>query len=169
MAEIDFSDYADFDPETIDQGGLPKPGKAHLLVASVEDKGEYLQVTEEIVAHEDQAQVGKNVYNILNKTGKGSRRSLIFALACGVVTRQELAEAKAAGTSIDIDFDACFSKSYLGTLVESTYNGRKKCRVEWDFKAVDDGEAGEYPRNPEYAPPLEDGAGATPSKDEVPF
>lgn len=168
MAEVDFSELGDdFDPEKIDQGGLPKPGKAHLLVASVEDKGEFVKVTSEIIAHDDSSQVGKNEYNSFNKTGKGSKRSLLFALATGLITKQDIVDAKTSGGSIDIDFKAAETQTFLGTLASSSYNGKDKCRVEWDFKNVSDPDAKDYPRNTDYVDPLPD-AGSEEKAEEKP-
>lgn len=171
MADVDFSDWADeLDPETIDKGGLPKPGKCQLLVAKVEDKGDYVSFTSQILAHEDKSQVGKNTFNTVNKGGKGSKRAFLFALATGIITRQDIAEAKEAGTSIDIPFESAYGKLYYGTLAASTYNGKAKCRVEWDFKSLDSPEAKEYPSDPEFTPGEEETAGASAGgDDDVPF
>lgn len=154
MAQTHFDE---FDPETVDQGGMPKPGKCQLLVSAVEvhEEGDkpYVSVTHEIAAHEDPDQVGKTTYNSLSLTGKGARRALLFALATGVVTKQELAQAKAQGSTVDIDYEKAYGQVYFGTLEESEYNGKKKCRVEWDFRPLGDKEAVEYPCSPDYPRP----------------
>ena len=155
MAGIDMSGFEeDFDPETIDQSKLPKPGKCQLLVSTVEDKGDYVTVASEIVAHVDETQVGKTEYNLLNKSGKGAKRALLFGLALGLITKQQIADAYESGVEIDIPFEDAYSKTYLGTLAFSSYQGKDKCRVEWDFKHIDCPEAKDYPRNLEYADPI---------------
>jgi hypothetical protein len=146
--------FDEFDPETVDQGGMAKPGRCQLLVAAVEENEEgerpYVSVTHEIAAHEDPTQNGKVSYNSFSLTGKAARRALLFALATGLVTKQALAEAKAQGTSVDIDYTKAYGAVYFCTLEESEYNGKKKCRAEWDFKTLNDPEAAEYPCSPDY-------------------
>lgn len=165
MAHVHFDDY---DPTTVDQGGLPEPGKCQLLVSEVKEvedaENPYVQVTHEIVAHENPTQVGKMSYNIFGLTGKGSRRALLFALACKITDKNAFAQARAQGTSIEIDYAQTYGSVYFSTLEASEYQGKKKCRGEWDFKALDDPEAKEYPCSssfPRPAPPKEEAAKST--------
>lgn len=146
-------DFSDFDPEQTGKGGLPKPGKCHLLVTDVQEEDDYLSVTHTILAHEDASQVGKTSYNNFSKGGKGAKRLQLFLEATKVFTRQDLIDAKARGeTSIDVDYSSAEGVSYFGTLKESEYNDKKRCKVEWDFLAVDDPAAADYPRDEKFAP-----------------
>lgn len=145
------TDFQDFDPLS-PGGGMPAPGKCQLLVTDVEEHDSYVSVTHQIVAHEDPAQVGKTNYNNLSVSGKAAKRAFLFAFATGILTKEEVAEAKVNGTSLDIDFKAAEGCVYYGTLEESEYNGKKKVRVEWDFRAMDDPGVDEYPFDPEFTP-----------------
>jgi len=149
--------FDEFDPTKADQGGLPKPGKCQLLVSGIEEHDDsdrpYISVTHEIAAHEDEDQVGKISYNNFSLTGKASRRAVMFAEACGIVTKEELAQAAAEGTSIDIPYDKAYGAVYFATLEESEYNGKKKCRAEWDIKHLNNEECADYPCSPDYPRP----------------
>ena len=146
-------DFSEFDPEQTGTGGLPKPGKCHLLVTDVEEHDDYISVTHTILAHEVEGQAGKTSYNNFSKGGKGAKRLQLFLEATKVLTRQDIIDAKARGeTSIDPDFDKAEGVSYFGTLKASEYNGKERCKVEWDFQAVDSPEAADYPRDPKFAP-----------------
>jgi hypothetical protein len=142
----------EFDPEQTGNGGLPKPGKCHLLVSDVEEHDDYVSVTHTILAHEDATQVGKVSYNNFSRAGKGAKRTQLFVEATKVLTRQDIIDAKAAGTEVEVDFEKAEGVSYFGTLKASNYNDKDRCKVEWDFKAADDPEAADYPRDPKYAP-----------------
>ena len=108
--------FDEYDPEKVGGGGLPKPGKCHLLVSEVEEHDEYINVTHEILAHEDETQVGKTSYNNFSKGGRGAQRLQLFLEATGVLTRQDIIDAKARGeTSIDIDYAAAEDTTYFGT------------------------------------------------------
>lgn len=174
-------DFSEFDPEQTGKGGLPKPGKCHLLVADVEEHDEYISVTHTILAHEDSSQVGKTSYNNFSKGGKGAKRLQLFLEATKVLTRQDIIDAKARGeTSIDPEYDTAEGVSYFGTLKHTPADEEKgykeKCKVEWDFLAVDDPAAEEYPRDTNYAPAVQSqekeavGAGPAPGgDDDCPF
>ena len=131
---------------------MPAPGKCQLLVTDVEEHDSYVSVTHQIVAHEDPTQVGKTNYNNLSVSGKAAKRAFLFAFATGILTKEEVAEARVNGTSLDIDYKAAEGCVYYGTLEASEYNGKKKVRIEWDFRSLDDPAASEYPFNPEFTP-----------------
>jgi hypothetical protein len=168
-------DFSEFDPEETGKGGLPKPGKCHLLVSEVKVEDEYISVTHEILAHEDSSQVGKISYNNFSLSGKGAKRLQLFLEATKVLTRQDIIDAKARGeTSIDPVFEDAETRTYFGTLKASEYNGKDRCKVEWDFKAADDPDAADYPRNEKLAPLPEGDAADAPEapagkKEACPF
>lgn len=148
--------FDEYDPESVGTGGLPKPGKCHLLVGKVNlDKLEdgYITTVEEILAHEDESQVGRTSRNLFNTTGKGAQRLQAWLEATKVLTRQDIIDAKAAGeTSIDPEYKNAVSKTYFGVLVASEFKGRQKCQVEFTFLGNDDADADEFPRNTDFVP-----------------
>lgn len=149
-------DFSDYDPNKT--GGLPLAGKAHFLVSEVEDKGNYYNVTLEILAHEKDSEVGKTSYNNFQKAGKGARRLQYFLEATKVITRELINEAAARGeTSVDFDIEDAEGVTFFGDLKKGSYtnsDGEEKdtCKVEWTFIAADDPAAAEYPRNAEFVP-----------------
>ena len=144
--------FDEFDPETVDRGGLPAAGKCQLLVTDVDERDGYVSVTHQILAHEAEGQVGKTSYNNLSVAGKAAKRAFLFAYATGILTKEEVASAKAEGTDIDIPFESAVGTVYYATLEASVYNNKPKCRAEWDMKPLDDPKANEYPYDPEFTP-----------------
>jgi hypothetical protein len=161
--------FADYDP--LKSGGLPKPGKAHFLVNTFEDKGNYYSASFEIIAHEDPDEVGKLSYNNFNKGGKGARRLQLILEATKVLTREMIEEAVQRGeTEVGFDEDDVVGCTFFGLLEEGSYekDGKTKetCKVEFKFLAVDDKDAKDYPRNEEFAPaPKEEPAKEEPKKE----
>jgi len=151
-------DFSGYDHERPDQGGLPKKGKCHLLIIDIdadESHESYISVEHEIIAHEDPKEVGKSTYNSFQTSGKGAKRLQNFLEVTGILTREDICAAAAAGnTTIDPDYSKGEGKTYLGTLVESEYEGKAKCKVEFDFKSVTDPAGANYPRNTDYAAPI---------------
>lgn len=141
-----YVDYSEYDPEQL-EGGFIQVGKAELLVVSVEDKENSLLVTSEVIAHEKPGQVGKTSFEYFQKGGKGSKRTLIFAKAIGLITDEDLVRSKAAGTGIEVNFDDASGKTFVATFVEQEYQGKKRNKIEWDFKPS--GTEG-YPRNSDF-------------------
>ena len=128
MALIEFGD--DFDANKIGTGGLPKAGKCHLLVTEVDEKDGYFSVTHEILAHEDDSQVGKITYNSFQLSGKGSQRAFLFLIAVGLTTREALAEQATGGAAAEIDLADAVGKTYLGTLASPRHAGISILLVE---------------------------------------
>ena len=152
MALIEFGD--DFDANKIGTGGLPKAGKCHLLVTEVDEKDGYFSVTHEILAHEDDSQVGKITYNSFQLSGKGSQRAFLFLIAVGLTTREALAEQATGGAAAEIDLADAVGKTYLGTLAKgkNPNSGKETCKVEWDFRRVDAEDSDDYPKNAKFLP-----------------
>ncbi len=144
--------FEDFDPTSVDRGGMPAPGKCQLLVTEVDERDGYVSVVHQILAHEVEGQAGKTNYNNISVSGKAARRAYLFGYATGIITKEEVASATAQGTSMDIPYKAAEGCVYYATLEESEYNGKKKVRVEWDFKHLDDPTAYDYPFDPEFTP-----------------
>lgn len=143
MGFIDFSDY---DVEAIDSGGAPAPGKAQFKVVAAEDQGEYYTVECEVIAHDIPKEVGKSSYNTFSKLGKSSKRLLLFAKACGIVTMEELVSANKAAFGIDLELENTVGCTFCGLLVASEYQGKPRCKVEFDFRTTGSPESAKYPQ-----------------------
>lgn len=151
--------FSEYDPtKTFDR---PLPGKCHLLVAAVEEKESYYEVSCDIVAHEESSEVGKSVKVRLSKSGKGARRQQDFLIATKVISLDDIQAAIDRGeTEIDPDVSEAIGQSFFSTLEEGSYTSKKTgkevptCDVQFDFTAVDDSHASSYPFDPELAPHL---------------
>lgn len=149
--------FSEYDPSQ--KFSTRAPGKCHLLVAAVEEKESYYEVTCDIVAHEVESEVGQSTKVRLNKAGKGARRQQDFLIATKVITLEEILEAQARGeTEIDPDLNDAVGVSFFSTLEEGSYTSKKNgkevktCDVQFDFTAADDPAAADYPRDTELVP-----------------
>ena len=160
-----------FDPQGFDRGGLPTPGKGHYRVEDIEVRngrnGQYLSVKCTILAHEDASNVGKTTYNTFTLSGKGVNRLLTYCQACGVVTKEQVARFyQDQGEQFSIPAEETEGKTFCGTLEagENPNNGKKTCKVEFDFVNPMSDEAADYPKEKDALP------GAPPENPEdVPF
>lgn len=154
-------DFSDYNPENPNAGGLVEPGKAHLLVVSIEDKGNYVSVEHTVIAHEDPTQVGKTHWNSFKTSGKGANRLQTFLEITNVLTRQDIIDRAAAGeTDIEPEYELGEGKTYMGLLEYSEYTKddgkvKKSCKVEFEFYNVNDPATADYPRDTDYAKPID--------------
>ena len=149
MAKVDVSGY-DFDPQGFDSGGLPAAGKAHLRVAEVHVYDGYCSVKCEILAHEKESEVGRTSYTKFQLSGKGVNRMLTFCQACGVITKEDVVTFYQEGPQFEIPIEDTEGKSYCGTLVRRTWNGKNYCEVQFDFIRPGSEEAADYPQDADY-------------------
>jgi len=162
MVLIDLKDV-DLDNKT---GGtaykLVKEGRAHFLVAGVEQTPTYVKLTLDVVAHEDPTEVGSIIYDRCALTGKWAQRGLQIGLACGIITRDEIRDAKKAGKTVTVDFAALYGKTFCASVkhrdgVKKTVGEDGKVmeakrvysNVGWDFRDPRSDEALDYPINKE--------------------
>jgi hypothetical protein len=142
MAVIDFSE---FDPEQVDSGGGPDEGKALVRVIDIDESNdEQIEAQLEVVKHTAPNNVGRTSKVWLKTEGKGAKRTLLFALATGLLTKQDLAVAKAEGTSIDIDYGEAVGKTFFTEFEASEYEGKRRVKVEFQFVNVSDPAAEAY-------------------------
>ena len=153
MLQVDVSG-SNFDPSGYDRGGLPGPGKCHLRVDDVEVRngrnGAYLSITCQILAHEDETNVGKTTYNTFTLAGKGVNRLLTYCQACGVLTKEDVMRWwQQSGDKFGIPADETEGCTFCGTLEEgkNPNNGKKTCKVEFDFVNASSPEAADYPKD----------------------
>jgi hypothetical protein len=161
--------FSEYDPSQ--QFTTRKPGRCHLLVAAVEEKESFYEVACDIVAHDDESEVGQTTKVRLNKAGKGARRQQDFLIATKVITLEEILEAQSRGeTEIDPDLNDAVGVSFFSTLEEGSYTSKKSgkevktCDVQFEFIAADDSAAAEYPRDTELVPNVPGGGAAPASK-----
>jgi hypothetical protein len=144
-----------YDP--LSKGGLPKPGKAHFLVADTEDddsKPSY-KVTYEVIAHEDPEEVGRKVYDYLARDGGGARRLENFAKATDLITQEDVNNAiENQQDEIEFDIADAEGQTFFATLKKGSYkkDGEtiETCRIAFDYRHPSDPEAADFPRNTEY-------------------
>ena len=143
-------DLSEIDVEKVDQGGRPLPGKCQLLITNVDDtKDGFVSIEHEIVAHEKKSEIGKTSYNSFGLDGKSAKRTLLFLIATGQTTKED---AAASGGALDGNSEDLIGKVYFAKLEVSTYNGKEKCRAEWEIWGPTDERCAGYPFDPKITP-----------------
>lgn len=131
-------------------GGSAGPGKAHLLVLSVDVSQESAEVVFEVLAHEDESEVGKKSYNRFYYTRKSANRAAQYATACGVYSWEQYENECKVG-QLNIPLERTEGQSFCGLLKnEKSNNDKTYCRVKFDFFSVSSPAAADYPKNEEY-------------------
>jgi hypothetical protein len=142
MAVIDFSE---FDPTTADSGGAPDPGKAFVRVVDIDESDDsQVEAEVEVVRHEVKGNEGRTSKLWLKTEGKGAKRAIIFAIAAGLITKQELGIAHAEGTSIDIDYSDAVAKTFFVTFEKSVWEGKERVKIEFQMVNPEDPAAAAY-------------------------
>lgn len=154
-----YLDYSDYNPK---EKGFErrKPGKALLLVHSLEESeegGDFYKLRAEVLAHEDETEVGKVWENRLYCSGRGAKRLQYFLEAIGILTEEVLDELIASGQSgFEFDEQDAVGQVFFGVFEEGEYESRKSgktvktCNVEFEFLHVDDPWAADFPRDGKY-------------------
>lgn len=131
--------------------GAPPVGKAHFLVTDVSatqsDKhdGNDYKVTATIVAHEKESGVGKTYRDYFSPATEGGRnRMFSFALATGILTREQLQQE-----NVELDMEDAYSKTFCGSLQEDSYKGKTRVKVGFTFLNPNDPESDGYPKKKE--------------------
>lgn len=130
MDEIDTDAIGGFD--RVADGGY------HQKIVSIDEdggkKGE-MTVDFEILRGTTANQEGKVHREFFAKTSEKTARKkiLAFAIACGLTTKLELDQHKAAGTSPNLDFAGkCVGRQVCMNISSSEYNGKTYTRMTWD-------------------------------------
>lgn len=156
--EDDFDlDLTNVDPEKLDDYAKPLPGKYHVLVQKVElnkkfdqESGEEkknLSFDYEILAGTVAGQEGRTNREFL--TFKLPKRLTMFALASGLVTLQQLQEAKANGVNPKINWKAAEGQT-LCLEVEHKKEDKYPRVAFSGMWHVSDEAAKDIPKNPGY-------------------
>ena len=139
----------DWDPTRIGESKMPKPGRAHLLVTDIQEADSQWKVRLEIGGHDDENQVGREVYDYLPTAGKGLPKTISFGLAAGAFTRQDLANSKAHPGSVDPEqmLPQALGNTVCTRLQENEYKGRISVRPGFTFFAPNDPDVEDWPVN----------------------
>lgn len=141
MAKYDTSEFSQY----------PDPGMAHFLITEIEAvpsekfDGDDYKVSCQVLAHELPGQEGKTYLDYFGMSGKGKNRFFSLALACGLVTREELLSGE-----VDFDYEDLYSKTFCGLLEEQTYNGTKRNKIGFKFVDPNSPEADGWPKSEEF-------------------
>lgn len=161
-------DANDFDPDTLGGFDNPKPGRYHFQIQKVDENGGSngeMMVRLEVLAGTTANQEGKTHQEYFSKSPKAAKRALMFAVACGITTIDELKSQKAAGKNPVIHFADAVGRQFCGGLEEEEWlakDGTKKKGVKLDFRiwALDSPEAADIPMNKGALSGMADGTGA---------
>ena len=148
--------------ETNPDGGsgdwLSNIGGFHFFVEDVQEgvskekQTPSLDVTCVVLAGTDQSQVGRKTVNSLYLTPKNYNKLAEFAIAVGLITREDWKTAKDAGTDLEFDEQQMIGRSFCAEVEWDEYNGKKRPKI--GFKVWD-------PRDPKAAHIPKDAAGAS--------
>lgn len=125
--------------ETDKIGGFDKvePGSYHLEITNVDedggDKGEMI-VKFEVLRGSVPNQEGKELLVYFTKSFKEFPLRIIhaFAIACELITTQQINQHKAAGTSPSYDFTTVVGRQVCANFKANDYNGKVTTRLDGD-------------------------------------
>ena len=142
-----------FDPEKLDGFDNAAPGRYHVEVVSVDDEATsksgspQMQVDYEVLAGTPDDQEGKPHRDYFARTDKAFKRALIFAVATGLTTKEELQQLKAAGKNPTIDFTLAVGRQLCVEIEPGEYKGKPKGEIGFGMWHVDAEDAKAIPKN----------------------
>lgn len=180
--DFDFSDV----PESFDAGfDNAGPGSYHFRVAELDEGepgGKSMMVDLEVLAGNPISEVGKTHREYFNypkanqdpdKRKNTVKRMMLLALACKVITQDEIEAARKQGKGAKVDFTLCVGRHFCGELQAEEYEGKKRCKLGYRIWAVDSEEAKGIPVNHEelakQGDEKEDVFGDLGADDKIPF
>ena len=142
-----------FDPETLTGYDNAAPGSYHVEVVSVDEEATsksgsaQMQVDYEVLAGTPEGQEGKPHRDYFARTDKAFKRALIFAVAAGLTTKEELQQLKAAGKNPTIDFTLAVGRQLCIVIEKDEYEGKVRGKVGFGMHHVNAEEAKAIPKN----------------------
>jgi hypothetical protein len=145
----------DIDPETLGSGynNVSSPGMFLVEIVGVEDKdpvlnddgeqiknGQYV-VDYQVIHGKPESEVGKSLRDYIIRTEKALERALKWGHACGLLTKEELAEAKEKGNPGKLSPADAEGRKIVVEVEEDEYKGKTKHRIAFGFHALDSEEA----------------------------
>lgn len=147
-------DQDSYDPETLDAYDSPAVGGYHFEVSRVEEnsvssgKGSaQMEVDIDVLAGTVADQEGKSHREYFTKSEAAAKRALLFAVACGLTTVEELKACKEQGRNPVIDFSKAVGRQFKGRLEEEEYEGKKRVKLGFNMWPVDSPKAADIPVN----------------------
>ena len=136
-----------YDPDQFDS---PAPGRYHVAVVKVDEDGGTdgsMIVDFEVLAGTVPGQEGKSQREYFQKTKAAMGRIHGLAVALGMVTKEQLMQAKATGANLLYEFENQVGKQLHLDLQESTYNGKTRVKADFRIYKIDDPKCANWPRN----------------------
>lgn len=125
--------------------GRPVPGLYHILIQGIDEGGEKSVIVDyEILAGTVPGQEGKTGREYLSKSPKAMKRIVLFALAAGVTTMDELIKAKQAKVNPKINLQAAVNRQIC---IELYKNGQYTNITFEGFWNPTDEKAKDIPKN----------------------
>lgn len=141
MVDIDFGHY---DPQT---DGDPAPGKAHIMIVECDEhhSEKSAKFTYQVLAHEIASEKGKEGVCYVSKSSKSAQNRANLFICAGLVTREELIQAKQLGQSVDLSMGDLEGRQIFCRIREDE-DGRVQLGYN-SWKRVDDPAASSWPKN----------------------
>ena len=137
-------DTSDYDPTKSGAFESPSPGRAHVLVTDWEEyavsgrQGASHRMTLEILAHDNEEDVGKIHREIFSSLPSANWKLRAAVLALGLVTTQQLEQAKKEGKSIEVDMSQAVGRTMYVRFAKHMYNDQEFIRVDGRMYSLDD-------------------------------
>lgn len=137
-----------------DRADPPAPGRYHVAIVALDENGgkrNEMVVDFEVLSGTVEGQSGRVQREYFQKTIKAMGRIHQLALACGMVTVEQLKAWKEAGTPPTYDFEGtAIGRQLMIELTEEEYEGKKRVRCGFSMFRVDDPKCASWPKNAKF-------------------
>lgn len=128
----------------------PAKGRYHVQVVNADEDGgtkSEMIIDFEVLAGTTPGQEGLRHREYFQKTVKAMSRIHTLAIALGMVTSDQIKDAQAKGASLTYDFESQVGKQLCISLSEEEYNGKTRCKVNFEMYHVANPKVADWPKN----------------------
>lgn len=165
-----------FDADNLEGFESVAPGTYHVEVTAVEEDAvsksgsPQMVVDYEVLAGTVGGQEGKTHKDYYSRSEKALKRALMFAIATGLTSQEELKAAQQAGKSPVIDFTKAVGRQLVVEIEEETdQNGKARPKVAWGIWATNSPKAKGVPLNQGRLAELAEGKPSEKADESSPF
>ncbi len=162
-------------PENLDGFDFPDAGQYHVQVNTLDEDAvsqggsPQMAVEYEILSGNPAGQEGKTQRDYFAKSAKAIKRALMFAVAAGLITKDEITAAREAKKNLAIDYTAAVGRQLCIEIIKEEYEGKTRNKVQFGIWHLDDPAAKDIPKNAAMLAQLGDAAPDPMTNDDSPF
>ncbi len=136
-------------PDSFDSADFAGAGQFHFRVSALDEgvpsENQSMKVTSEVIGGAPASELGKIHIEYFNhpkadqdpeKKKNTAKRQLIFAIACGVTTEEEIEAARQQGKGPQVDFNLCVDRHFCGELQTEEYQGKVRQKLGYRIFGV---------------------------------